>query len=273
MTDLATLPELKNWLKATSQTFTDADDTFLRKLIQRVSSIIMDYVSMSDVVQRSVNETRNGTGSNGIMLREWPVLSVSSLISSGVNVPAGQTTQDSGFVLAPRSTRGAGQPQMLMTRGFGFPVGLANIVVEYVAGYVIDGERQTISDTYTAIASQPAGTWARAEAVVFASSGVALVEVPSAPAAGQYAIDPDVPGKYLFNSIDEGEDVLLTYSYVPSALTQACVEWVSERYSYRTRVGQLSRSQGGQETTSFSLKDMPDFIKLALQPFVKVTPC
>lgn len=275
MTDLATLGELKDWLKAPSVTFTNTDDAFLGKLISRVSSIIMDYVSMSDIVKRSVRETRNGTGSIGIMLREWPVLSVSNVLSSGVNIPASQTTQDSGFILEPRSpaTQGAGQPQMLMTRGYGFPPGVGNIIVDYVAGYVIDNERHTISDEYTVIATQPAGTWARAEAVTYAATGVALVNVPSAPGPGQYAIDASTPGKYLFNSLDEEAEILLEYSYVPNALTQACIEWVSERYSYRTRVGQLSRAQGGQETVSFSLKDMPDFIRMALQSFVRVTPC
>ena len=62
-------------------------------------------------------------------------------------------------------------------------------------------------------------------------------------------------------------EVLLTYGYVPADLCFAAMDWIAELYNYRTRIGQQSKSLGGQETTSFIVKNVPDFVASALQPY------
>ncbi len=92
---------------------------------------------------------------------------------------------------------------------------------------------------------------------------------------GQYAVAEVAAtgiATYTFAAADQGLGVLLNYSYVPAEIEQAAIEWISERYRYKQRIGQVSQSLGGQETSSYSLKDMPDFIKLILQPYKKVVP-
>lgn len=269
-TQLATLEELKAWLKASGTNFTDADNALLNALLMRASNLIFEYISNSDVVKRAVEEVRDGTNSIGLMLREWPVLSISSLSINGVAINAATGATDTGYILAAWRGTGAGQPQMLKLRNKTFYEGIANVSVSYVAGYVISGEQQTINSSHQVTASANAGDWAASESVKFADTGEALTKVASAPAPSQYSV---AAGVYTFNTVDDGRSVLLEYSYIPATLTQACVEWVSERYNYRTRIGQTSKSVGGQETVSFSIKDIPDFIALALQPFCKVTPC
>jgi hypothetical protein len=50
--------------------------------------------------------------------------------------------------------------------------------------------------------------------VVYASSGLALVQVASAPAAGQYSV---ASGVYTFSAADAGKAMLITYSYTQTS--------------------------------------------------------
>jgi Phage gp6-like head-tail connector protein len=62
------------------------------------------------------------------------------------------------------------------------------------------------------------------------------------------------------------------YGTVPPDLAQACIELVALRYRERTRIGEISKSIGGAETTSYSQKDMSDSIKTLIQQYRIVTP-
>ena len=61
--------------------------------------------------------------------------------------------------------------------------------------------------------------------------------------------------------------MLVSYSYIPADIEDACINMVAERYNYKSRIGYISKSLGGQETVTFSQKDMPDFIRTLLQPY------
>ena len=61
-----------------------------------------------------------------------------------------------------------------------------------------------------------------------------------------------------------------SYGFIPAAINNACIEWVAERYRYRTRVGQSAQTVAGQMTSSYSLKDIPDFIRASLDPYRSV---
>lgn len=85
--------------------------------------------------------------------------------------------------------------------------------------------------------------------------------------AGQYVVSG---GVYSFSPDDAGANVQLTYGYMPADLAACCIDWVAERYAYRSRIGQHSKSLGGQETMTFIVKDMPDFVAARLQPYRRV---
>lgn len=61
------------------------------------------------------------------------------------------------------------------------------------------------------------------------------------------------------------------YAAIPYELEQACIELVALRYKERERIGQVSKSLGG-EVVSYSQKDMADDIKTILQNYKKVIP-
>jgi hypothetical protein len=61
------------------------------------------------------------------------------------------------------------------------------------------------------------------------------------------------------------------YDVVPPEIEQAVIEWLSLRYTERTRIGQSSKSLAG-ETVSFIVKDMPDSVKTVLTNYRKIIP-
>ena len=89
----------------------------------------------------------------------------------------------------------------------------------------------------------------------------------AAPAAGEYNV---ASGVYTFAAADAGAGVLISYGFIPAAINNACIEWVAERYRYRTRIGQSAQTVQGQQTASYSLKDIPDFIRASLDPYRSV---
>jgi hypothetical protein len=63
------------------------------------------------------------------------------------------------------------------------------------------------------------------------------------------------------------------YTAVPADVAQACVELAGEAYSRKDRIGTVSKTLGGQETVSFSQKDMNESIRTTLAAYVRRVPC
>jgi uncharacterized phiE125 gp8 family phage protein len=59
------------------------------------------------------------------------------------------------------------------------------------------------------------------------------------------------------------------FAAVPNEVEQACIELVSLRYKERDRIGQVSKSIGG-ETVTFTQKDFTDSVETALTNYKKV---
>jgi hypothetical protein len=218
-------------------------------------------------------ETYDGGNEVSIMLRQWPVTGVTSCSVDGVTVPptpplvAGASAQI-GYVLDSSNAAPPGAMQRLSLRGYLFTCGVQNVTISYNAGYQISNESVVIPATspYSVSAQAPYGDWASDGGVVY-SNGVSLTAVTGTLSAGQYAV---VNGVYSFAQADASSTVLLTYGYVPADLAACCMDWAAERYAYRSRIGQHSKSLGGQETMAFIVKDIPDFVVSALSPYRRV---
>jgi hypothetical protein len=72
----------------------------------------------------------------------------------------------------------------------------------------------TSSSTYTVL---NAATFVSDDGVLYATSGLPLTKVSSAPGAGQYSV---AAGVYTFNSADSGKNVLVSYTYTVSGTGQ-----------------------------------------------------
>ncbi|MGH6848444.1 MAG: phage head-tail connector protein [Methylocella sp.] len=267
--DLVSLADLKSWLDIAA---TD-DDVLLAQLITQISRAIFNVIDRPAILPSAYTETYDGGDEVSIMLRQWPVISVSSCRVDGVAIPpspllvAGASAQ-SGYVLDSSGVAPPGIMQRLSLRGFLFTCGLQNVTLSYSAGYQITKESAIIptTPTYSITVQAPYGDWASDAGVVY-SNGVLLTAAAGNLAAGQYAV---ANGVYSFAQADAGSTVLLTYGYVPADLASCCMDWAAERYAYRSRIGQHSKSLGGQETMAFIVKDIPDFVVSALSPYRRV---
>ncbi len=121
---------------------------------------------------------------------------------------------------------------------------------------------------YQIAVAAPLGSWG-ADAGVTYANGTPLTPVSSNPTMGQYSVSS---GVYSFAAADANASVLISYSYIPADIEDACINMVGERYSYKGRIGYVSKSLAGQETVTFSVKNMPDYVKSALQPYKSYAP-
>lgn len=277
--DLATLPDVKSWLGIDN----DNQDQLLRRLISSISGQVLNYISRSTVRYKTWTETRDGSGTDVLLLRNWPVISVSSVLVSGAVIPPALTLDDGsitdGWVLSEYSGTPPGSNQTVSLRGYYFWQGVRNIVVTYATGYVVAGEATTVPSPATGYVVQaPLGPWSDNISVTNVTNNSVMTRVYSEPtASGQYWCPPisqQYPdnGTYVFFADDEGDDILIDYSYTPSVLEQIVIEEVAERYRYKDRIGQRAKSLGGQETVSFDLSGLSHYAVAALSPWRCVVP-
>jgi hypothetical protein len=270
--DLCQLADVKAWLGRTDTN----SDALLAALITRTSRQIYSYLQRSLILPRSVTEIRDGTGGSTMVLRQWPVISVSSLVIGTCTIPERSSSCAAGWALEPWDGTPPGRAQTLSLNGYSFGISLPgvandqNVEIAYQAGYQVSAEPQTVANA-SATVDAPYGAWASDMGVTYAD-GTALVAVSGAPQIGQYQLTPDEPGSYTFNVGDNGAEVLITYGFIPADLADACIELVSERYKYSQRIGETSHSLGGNETVAFNVARFTPLVAALLQPYRNVLP-
>lgn len=273
--DLAVLADVKTWL-AGSSGIGSSDDTLIARLITDVSGAITAYLGRPSLTPRPFTERTDGNGKARVFLRRFPVLQMTSLAIDNVAVPAAVTPAagapfTKGYLLEAWDGLPPGRPQALDLFHLRFREGRQNVVLGYTAGYAVENESATVPAApgpYTVTAAAPFGPWASDGGVTY-NNDTALTAVAGAPSAGQYNVSG---GVYTFAAADAGANVLISYGFIPAAINNACIEWVAERYRYRTRIGQSSQTVSGQMTSAYSLKGVPDFIAASLDPYKNVVP-
>jgi len=262
--DLVSLSALKAHLGVQSS----ADDILLSSMISQISRAICTWLNRAFLWPRDVTDIFDGNGRNRIQLRNWPVVSIASVIVDGQKIPQSTDGQSFGWMLEPGDEEPPGALQMLMLRGGVFARGWQNLAIAYRAGYQISEEPHTVpSSTPKILCAQPHGPFAVDCGVAYAS-GAALTQVANNPAQGQYAVD--ALGDYVFSSSDAGAQILLNYGYVPYDLHACALEWAADRYRHRDRIGMTSKSLGGQETAAYRIAAMPDFVQQSLRNFGRI---
>lgn len=269
--DLTTLAHVKSWLGITNEN----SDVLLQRLITSASRFIMAYLNRGSLARTEYNEVYDGYGHDFMLLRQYPLISINSIQFGAISItqPATGNPLRNGWVITPGDP---GNPsvgsQRVTLKNNCFPVGRATVQVSYIAGYQVTGEAHTIAAGAMPPAVAPVETmftW-NGDVEVTYDDGVPLTKVTGAPNEGEYAVS-DI-GVYTFAAADIGETVLISYSYVPPDIEQACWELVGERYQYKDRIGVKSKSLGGQETVSFETEKMSSYIAAALQPYRRVVP-
>ncbi len=248
--DLTSLADCKTWLGLTS----NGDDTLLAGLITSISQAVVADLGRA-ILPTLVTETFDGCDGESLPLRQWPVTSIIGCNLDGVALGTSARPGQGGYVVDAADPAPPGGMQRLTYRGGVFRRGTANVAVTYRAGYEVLGESALVPLTapYTVSALMPFGSWA-------IDTGVSGAAAPYTVAAGVYTFTPAA----------SGSQVSLSYGYVPADLARATLEWVADRYVARTRIGQSSKTLGGQETAGFIVKAMPDVVSRLLQPYRRV---
>ena len=250
--DLTTPQRAANWL-ASAPTL---PSTVLSQLITSMSTMIRGKLNRGQLYGRTCTRTFDGVGNMQLVLPDYPVISVSSLVQGSQAIQSSTLTVNPGygFRLIPWNGDLPGEPAVLELVGGYFYTRAQNIQVTYLAGYMIQNEAEVVPASpgpYTVTVLQPNGVWCRDNGVSYAT-GVALVPVAATPTVGQYIPPVDTtPGLYTFAPADTGKAILISYSFIPADLEEATIQMVAERLSYRGRIGEISKSLGGQETVRF----------------------
>lgn len=254
---LTTLARAKAYFMGNTPEVTAADDLIVR-LIRAASVFVPGYLGWTGVAERAVGELRDGEGGNSLLLREAPVLSITSLSISDQAIAA------TGYVLSP--IRNA-ELQTLTLKARGFPARVkAAIMVAYQAGFVVPAEAHTIVVNETVAV---ADAWIADGGVTNTGTGVALTRVDSSPAAGQYSVDAE--GTYSFSDDDAGDAIAIRYSYVPADIEEVVIEMVGDWFKRRDRIGQTSQTIGAQ-TVAFSQREIPPHLLSILNRYKRVAP-
>jgi hypothetical protein len=266
---LTTLANVKGWL-GIEESNTDAD-VLLSRMIRVASTFVLNFLNRDGLDLTVYSDMYDGYGNSYMMLRRGPVYVVNVVSFSGV--PISRATGDGitnpytgGWVLEPEySILGS---QRLNFYGRNTPRLRSSVYVQYSAGYVQMNELHTVPD-----ASEFRVTvnelWLADVSVIDVEDDSVLSKVSGDPGPGEYTV---ANGVYTFNDEDAGISVLVTYSFVPADIVQAATEIVGERYKYMDRIGQTSKSLGGQETVSFSKESLSQFVRELLTPYKSVVP-
>lgn len=265
---LTTLAAVKEWLGIT----TDGSDAALTRIIDAASQFVLGWLNRDSFQATSYTQNFRGNGKGSTLLRNWPVISVSSVGVAGVAVPEATAPVNglpgSGWMLSdPRNA-----PQSLELFGYSYTYQWPCQVV-YVAGFRTTQTSVVPSvdtgSTYAVIEPTNDGCWS-ADLGVTLDSITATLNAAGTPAAGEYSVDEW--GTYSFNSADAGKVAVISYDYTPWAVSFAVTELIGEWYRRKDRIGVLSKTLGGQETVTFSQKDMNDSIRGSLQLYNNVVP-
>jgi hypothetical protein len=231
-----------------------------------------------------------------LVLPDWPVTSIASIqqgnyyIPPSVLAPPGSvqpigTGPGYGFRYIPWNGDLPGSPCVIELKDAFFYRGPQNVQVTYTAGYLIQNEPIVPASPgpYTVTVQQLQGIWCRDNGVTYAATGLSLSPVATAPGAGQYIPPADSsPGVYTFSSADADQTMLINYSFIPADLEEAVIQMVAERYAYRGRIGEISKSLGGQETIRYargamgppwnSFSSLPPEVMDIVNSYVSVLP-
>lgn len=254
---LTTLERVQAWLQPDQGTITlpAGQAAALRRTILGVSGLVMTYMNRDTLARTERTETYPGSRTGRIVLRHWPVLSVSSVAAP----PAPPMASSMWSLEGP----GAASQRLVarLSAGGSLAAGQDGLSVSYVTGFV-KMEQHTVPATapYTV----------QTDSVLLFDEGVA-------DSAGEPLDDTlytvSTEGVYTFNSSLAGQLVTLVYSWVPEDIEQVVIDEVAHAWRSRQRIGEASKAlPNGGGTVSYTPRQLLDISQQALRNYVRVVP-
>jgi len=280
--DLTTLDDVKSYGEIAS----NKDDDLIQAAITAFSQFVLNKTgreTLSGV--QTFTEVYDGNGSGKMMLRNSPIISISSLLIDGAPVQASSGYGSAGYYIeqtkrsiAIRNGSAGSFSSTYYPGTFGLPFyfrkGAGNIQIIYLAGFASTATNEQDTITAQTITLQEQG-WAQDLGVVFYPSLIPLAPVASNPAAGQYSV---LNGLYAFNTADNGKVVAVSYLYAggaPPDLEFAARQAVAINYkrkSYRDHASKSMSAGGGTGTTSYRDWKYPPEVAEVIQNYRRYAP-
>jgi hypothetical protein len=270
--DLIRVADVKGWLGAAGTPYPNTSDDMFSRVVSGVSQAAASYLQRN-LQPTNYTEVRSGTGSQQMMLKNRPIISVSTLQVGNTVIAARSPTDvySAGYV--------ADDSSIYLDRGNHFCRGVQNVSVAYRAGYQ-NADTVTlptpITEPVTTVSTWSLSKhWNSDQGVVYQSSGLTFTLVTTTPTlAGTYQLSADSgrTAEYVFSPADAGATITITYGYTPEDVVQALVELAAQRIKSRNRIGETSQVMGPSMSTSFSQSDMGPTVKMLLNPWKNVVP-
>ena len=129
--DLTTIANVKALLGTSAP----SSDTVLQSLVTASSQMILNWCGRGTFLTSTVTDWYDGSGKDWMLLRQWPVQSITSIFfdTTTITSPATGLPLNNGYLLEPILP--AGGHQRLTLFGYCFPRGRSNVQVVYTAGY------------------------------------------------------------------------------------------------------------------------------------------
>lgn len=134
-TDLTSVANVKAYLGDVTGT----NDALIQKLVTGVSAFALQQMNRATLAQAPYVELYDGPGRDSMLLRQWPVVSITAIEFAGSAglLPADTTVWPpaSGYAVEPTGDGDLGHQALMLFGGRCFPYGRRNVRVTYVAGY------------------------------------------------------------------------------------------------------------------------------------------
>jgi len=120
-----------------------AADVALARLITSCSKLMLRLMNRDTTALTTVAERRNGSGTDRMALRNWPVSAVNSLVVNGLSIPASPDGMQAGYVTDGYSVMLVGNGAIVhyqIVGGSVFFKGYGNVTINYTYGWTATPE-------------------------------------------------------------------------------------------------------------------------------------
>ncbi len=247
--DLTTVDNVQEYLPI-AQANRAASKDEVQRFLTGASSFLVQAVNRYPIVKRYA-ETRDGTGGSRMMLSNSPLRQVNTVKVGGVSISASPDGIVPGYVVGT---------SFITLIGYEFTRGLANVSLDYYAGWI----------PAVAPAWQANKRVDLFDFILDSNKNIQQVTTPGTTDGGAPTWASNVG-----DSTPDGTQVVWAL-VVPSPemvlLERAAIELTAQKWRRRAHLDETTYSMGGEITTAFSTKDVPDEVQTVINQLRWVLP-
>ncbi len=239
--NLASVDDVQEYLTIPSDKRAASKDE-VAKFLRGASADLIQAINRYPILQRCT-ETRDGTGGSRIVFANGPVRQVNAVKIGNIAVNPSSDGVQASYVF----------DRIALTYVMGnFPRGFSNVFLDYYAGWI------------PATAPDWAGNtdYSLFDFILDPAGNIQQVTTPGTSGATAPATWGSTPGATTSDGTVKWTMVLPDNE--PVLLQRAAVTLTAQRWRRRPHLDETTYSMGGEITTAFSTKDVPDEVQTAI---------